>query len=184
MRAGENRILCTPTGMSKGFMQPGDICVVDLDGNVLEKNPNGREPTSELLLHLAVYRKRDDVAAVVHCHPAHVVAFCLARRPLPEGLHPEAEIFLGRTVFAPYATPGGHELPDSFIDRLTDETTTILLANHGSVNLGRDLFEAYYRLEILDKHCQQIILTHQIGEPQPLNDEQVAELRKARQRFS
>ncbi len=183
IRIGEDRVLCTPTGISKGFLEPDDLCVVDLEGNQVEANPKGRNRTSEVLVHLAIYKKQPTVRAVIHSHPPHAVAFCLANMPLPEGIHPEAEVFLGRTIFAKYATPGGPDLPASFIDRINEQTTTILMANHGSVSLGADLTDAYYKLEILDNYCKQLILAKQLGQVNVLNDEQMVELLKVKERF-
>jgi L-fuculose-phosphate aldolase len=183
VRISEDRVLCTPTGISKGFLDPDDLCVVDLEGNQVEKNPKGRKRTSEVLVHLAIYKKRPDVRAVIHSHPPHAVAFCLANIPLPEGIHPEAEVFLGRTVFAKYATPGGPDLPASFLDRITELTTTILMANHGSVSLGNDITDAYYKLEILDNYCKQLILAKQLGHVNVLDTNQMVELLKVKERF-
>ncbi|GAB4110526.1 MAG: hypothetical protein Kow00105_19310 [Phycisphaeraceae bacterium] len=183
VRLGPGRVLCTPSGLSKGFMEPDDLCVVDMEGRQVEQNFRGRTRTSEILAHLAIYKKFPHVGAVVHSHPPHAVAFCLARVPLPEGIHPEAELFLGRTVFADYATPGGPALPDSFIDKLAPHTNTILLANHGSISIGKDLLEAYYRLEILDKYCMQLLLARQLGRISPLSEEQIHELLLVKQRL-
>ncbi|QDU72008.1 class II aldolase/adducin family protein [Mucisphaera calidilacus] len=183
VRISEDRVVCTPTGISKGFLDPEDLCIVDMDGNQVESNGKGRKRTSEVLVHLAIYKKQPTVKAVIHSHPPHAVAFCLANIPLPEGIHPEAEVFLGRTIFAKYATPGGPDLPASFIDRINEQTNTILMANHGSVSLGSTLIEAYYRLEILDNYCKQLILTKQLGQVNVLDDNQMTDLLKVKQRF-
>lgn len=183
VRLDEGRVLCTPTGISKGFMEPDDLCLVDLEGNLLEPNARGRGRTSEVLVHLAIYKKRPDIKAVIHSHPPHAVAFCLAGIPLPEGVHPEAEVFLGRTVFSPYATPGKPDLADSFIDRITEHTNTILMANHGTVSFSHDLFDAYYNLEILDNYCRQLLLAMQLGRINTLSTEQMADLLNVKQNF-
>ena len=93
MRIGEDRVLCTPTGISKGFLVPEDICVVDMDGTQVESNAKGRTRTSEVKVHLAIYKMRDDIQAVIHSHPPHATAFAIAGIPLPGGIHPEAEVF-------------------------------------------------------------------------------------------
>ena len=152
VRISDDRVLCTPTGISKGMLDPEDICVVDMDGNQVEKNARGRKRTSEVMVHLAIYKTRPDIKAVIHSHPPHAVAFCIANIPLPEGIHPEAEVFLGKTVYADYATPGGPKLPESFLHKLTPESNTILMANHGSVSFAKSLMDAYYLLEILDNY--------------------------------
>lgn len=183
VRIGPDRILCTPTGISKGFLDPADLCVVDMEGKQVEQNARGRKRTSEVLVHLAIYKKFPEVGAVIHSHPPHAVAFCLANIPLPEGIHPEAEVFLGKTVFAQYATPGKPDLPQSFIDKLTPLTNTVLMANHGSISIGKDLTEAYYRLEILDNYCKQLLLTQQLGRVNVLDNNQMLDLLKVKQQF-
>ncbi len=154
-----------------------------MDGKQVEPNPKGRNRTSEVLVHMAIYKKFPEVGAVIHSHPPHVVAFCLANMPLPEGIHPEAEVFLGKTVFAKYATPGGPDLPDSFMDKLTPNTNTILMANHGSISVGNDLTQAYYRLEILDNYCKQLLLARQLGKVNVLDNNQMVDLLKVKQQF-
>lgn len=183
IRIGEDRFLCTPTGLSKGFLDPDDICVVDGEGNQVEENPRGRKRTSEVLVHLAIYKKRPDVGAVIHSHPPHAVAFCLANLPLPEGIHPEAEVFLGRVVNAKYATPGTPQLPASFIDQLTPETAAVQMMNHGSVTFGTDLVAAHYNMEILDNYCKQLILTKQLGQVNVLNQQEMHDLLEVKQKF-
>ena len=183
VRVGADRVLCTPTGISKGFLRPEDICAIDMDGNQTETNSKGRQRTSDAMVHLAIYKKRSDIKAVIHSHPPHAVAFCLANIPLPEAVHPEAEVFLGKTVFAEYATPGGPDLPNSFLDKITAETNTILMANHGSVNFAPDLTDAYYKLEILDNYCRQLLLARQLGQVQVLNNQQMVDLLKVKQRL-
>ena len=183
VRLGPDRVLCTPTGLSKGFLEPDDLCVVNMQGQQIEDNPRGRKRTSEVLVHLAIYNKFPGVGAVVHSHPPHAVAFCIANVPLPRGVHPEAEIFLGQTVFAHYATPGGPDLPNSFLDQLTEHTNTVLMANHGSISFGKDLIQAYDRLEVLDSYCHQLLLVRQLGRINVLNHDQVADLLKVKQRM-
>jgi len=179
----DDRYLCTPTGISKGFLEPDDIVVVNGEAEQIEPNVNGRKPTSEAKIHMAVYKARPDVTSVIHSHPPHAVAFCLAGVPLPEGIHPEAEVFLGRTIFARYATPSTYDLPNSFLPKLNEETTTILMANHGSISLGKDITEAYYRLEILDNYCKQLILARQLGNVNTLSPQEMTELLKVKEKF-
>ncbi len=183
VRVSDDRYLCTPTGISKGFLDPEDICVVDAKGNQIETNARGRKRTSEVLVHLAIYKKRPDVQAVIHSHPPHAVAFCLAGLSLPEGIHPEAEVFLGRVINAKYATPGGPKLPESFISQITPETNTVLMQNHGSVNFAETLTDTYYKLEILDNYCKQLILTRQLGQVNVLSTAEMTELLEVKKNF-
>ena len=103
IRLNDKEVLCTPTMVSKGFMKPDDICKVDYDGKQLAGT---RKRTSEVLLHLTVYKMRPDVQAVVHCHPPYATAFAVAREPIPKCVLPEVEVFLGEVPMADYATPG------------------------------------------------------------------------------
>lgn len=183
VKVDEDRYLCTPTGISKGFLTPEDICVVNGKGEQIEPNPKGRKRTSEVLVHLAIYAKRPEIKAVIHSHPPHAVAFCLAGVPLPEGIHPEAEVFLGRVIFAPYATPGTPKLPESFLNQIDQYTNTILMGNHGSVNFDSDLTGAYYKLEILDNYCKQLLLARQLGKVNVLNPQQMTELLEVKEKF-
>ncbi len=183
VRVGDDRVLCTPTGISKGFLTPEDVIAVDMDGKQAEPNGRGRRPTSEIKVHLAIYAKRPDVRAVVHSHPPHAVAFCMAGMPLPEGVHPEAEVFLGKVPIAKYATPGTHDLPDSILPLIGKETNTVLMGNHGSVNFDKDLIGAYYKLEILDAYCRQLLLARSLGKINTLSAEEMIELLKVKQKF-
>lgn len=182
-RLSDQRLLCTPTGISKGFLSPQDICVVDLEGNQVEANRQDRTRTSEILLHLAIYKKRPDVNAVVHSHPPHATAFAIADIPLPEGIHPEAEVFLGKVQTAKYATPSTQALPDSIVALISSDTNTVLMGNHGSVSFSRSLIDAYYRLEILDAYCHILLLTKQLGRVNTLSPGQMIELLQIKQKL-
>ena len=177
VRLGTDRFLCTPTCLSKGFMQPGDIVTVNSQGERIEDNPNGREPTSEFKLHLAIYAARPDVQAVIHSHPPHATAFAICDQPLPTGIHPEAEFFLGDVPSAPYATPSTQAAADAVVSVLKPTTNTVLMANHGSVTFSDSLINAYDKLEILDAYCRLLILGKQAGQIRPLTESQIRELR-------
>ncbi len=183
IRIGENRVLCTPTGISKGFLTPDDICVVDMDGNQVERNPNGRRRTSEILVHLAIYKKRPDIKAVIHSHPPHATAFAICNMPLPEGIHPEAEVFLGRVPIAKFAMPSKPDLADSIIPLIKEDTNTVLMGNHGSVSFGKDLIDTYYKLEILDAYCRILLLAHPLKRVNTLTAEEMTGLLQVKQQF-
>ncbi|MEO0964169.1 MAG: class II aldolase/adducin family protein [Planctomycetota bacterium] len=183
VRIGEDRVLCTPTGISKGFLEPEDVCVVDMDGTQVERNPKGRTRTSEVKVHLAIYKKREDIKAVIHSHPPHATAFAIAGIPLPEGIHPEAEVFLGRVPTAPYATPSKQDLPDSITPLIGENTNTVLMGNHGTVSFSTDLIDTYYKLEIIDAYCRILMLVKQLGRANVLNTEQMTELLQVKQQF-
>ncbi|HPB30962.1 MAG TPA: class II aldolase/adducin family protein [Candidatus Sumerlaeota bacterium] len=164
-RVGKDLVVATPTMVSKGFMNPGDMVSVDLEGRQVG---GSLKPTSELKVHLNIYRSRPDVFSVVHCHPPHATAFCVARRQLPKCVLPEVEILLGQIPIVPYATPGTEEFARS-IDPWIQTHVAFLMANHGTITLGADPLEAYYRTETLDQYCRVLILAAGIGDWQMLD---------------
>ena len=171
-RLGEDRVLCSPTRVSKGYMKPDDLCIVDLDGKQVSGK---RNRSSEILLHLTIMRARPDVRSVVHCHPPHATAFAVAREPIPKCVLPEIEVFLGEIAISPYETPGSQSFADTVLPFVKD-TDTILLANHGTVTYGSDLEDAYFKTEIIDAYCRILILAKQIGRVNYYTDEKAAEL--------
>jgi L-fuculose-phosphate aldolase len=180
VRVGDNRVLVTPSGISKGLLSPDIICTCDLEGNVLDA-PKGWTPSSERKVHNAIYRHRPDVKAVVHSHPPHATAFAIANIPLPEGIHPEAEVFLGRVPVAEYATPSTEDLPNSILPHVGPETNSVLMGNHGTVSFSDSLRDAYYKLEILDAYCRVLLLCKQLGKAEVLSNDQMASLLEVKQ---
>jgi L-fuculose-phosphate aldolase len=182
-RISEDRVLCTPTGISKGFLDPEDICLVDMDGTQVEDNSRGRKRTSEVKVHLAIYKKKPTIKAVIHSHPPHATVFAIAGIPLPAGIHPEAEVFLGIVPLAPYATPSKQDLPDSITPLIGPETNSVLMGNHGTVSFSFSLIDTYYKLEILDAYCRILLLCKQLGKANVLNPSQMTELLEVKQSF-
>lgn len=166
------QILCTPTMHSKGFLKPEDLVIVDRDGNRIGGQ---KKPSSEMLLHLAIYEARPDVMSVVHCHPPHAAAFAFAGEPIPAGIAPEVEIFLGEVPTAPYALTGTAALADSAMP-FVHQTNVMLLANHGTVSYGETIERAYWWTEVLDHYCQVLLNAQKLGGAKPLTKEQVWEL--------
>jgi L-fuculose-phosphate aldolase len=158
-RLNDKEILCTPTMISKGYMKPDDICKVDYDGKQLAGT---KKRTSEVLLHLVVYKLNKNVNAVVHCHPPHATAFAVAHEPIPKCVLPEVEVFLGEVPIARYETPGNQKFADTIAPYVKD-SNTILLANHGTVTFGPTLDNAYFNTEIIDAYCRILILAKQLG---------------------
>src|SRR5213592_349431 len=171
-RLGEDRILCTPSLISKGNLKPDDMCIVDMTGKQISGK---RKRTSEILLHLAIYRERPDVKAVIHSHPPHATAFAVADVELPTCIHPEAEVFLGPVKTAKYVTPGDTRLGDS-IRPFVKDSNTILLGNHGVVCFDTDLEQCYYKLEIVDAYARILILAKQVGSIRPLDGDEMKQL--------
>mgnify|MGYP006268480131 CR=1 FL=1 len=183
VKVADNRYLCTPTGISKGFLDPEDVIVCDAEGQQIEPNARGRKPTSEIKVHLAIYKVRADVGAVIHSHPPHATAFAIAGIPLPEAVHPEAEVFLGKVRTAKFAMPSTHDLPNSLLPLIGPETNSLLMGNHGSVSFSTDIVDAYYKLEILDAYCRILLLVHQMGRINLLNQDQMKGLLEVKQNF-
>lgn len=171
-RIGEDRILCTPTGMSKGFLKPDDLCTVDMEGRQIAGK---RRRTSEIRLHLAVYRGRPDVKAVIHSHPPHSTAFALAGVELPRGVYPEAEVCLGAVGLAKYVTPGDERLGDSILPYIRD-ANAVLMESHGAIVFAEDLEQAYYRLENLESYARIVLLAGQLGKLRHLSRQEMTEL--------
>ncbi|HEX4056013.1 MAG TPA: class II aldolase/adducin family protein [Tepidisphaeraceae bacterium] len=178
-RLSEDRILCTPTGISKSQLKPDDMCVVDLEGKQIS-GKHGR--TSEILLHLFIYKNRPDVRAVIHSHPPHATAFAIAGLELPTCIHPEAEVFLGRVPMAKYVTPGDTRLGETLAPFVKD-SNTVLLGNHGTVSFDKDLESAYYKLEIVDAYARILLLAKQLGYVQTLTNDEMKELLALKARF-
>jgi L-fuculose-phosphate aldolase len=160
-RLGSKYVLCTPTMMSKRDMEPADICLSDLDGNIVAGD---RLRTSELLLHLEIYRANPRARAVVHCHPPYATAFSLTGTTPPVGLISEYEIFVGPAALARYETPGTHAFAETVLP-FVQKHNTILLANHGVVCWSDTVTHAEWLVEILESYCKTCVIAKQIGKP-------------------
>jgi L-fuculose-phosphate aldolase len=178
-RLNGKEVLCTPTMICKGFMMPEDLCKVDYEGKQLAGT---RKRSSEILLHLAVYKHRPDVQAVVHCHPPHATAFAVAGVPIPKCVLPEVEVFLGEVPKAVYETPGTQKFADTIVPHLKS-SNTIILSNHGTVTFGPDLEKAYWNSEIIDAYCRILILSKQLGNVNYFTQGQTKELLDLKKRL-
>jgi L-fuculose-phosphate aldolase len=178
-RIGPDRYLCTPTGISKGNLKPDDLCVVDGDGKQISGK---RKRTSEMMMHLVIYKARPDVKCVIHSHPPHATAFAVAGVELPTCIHPEAEVFLGQVKTAKYVTPGDNRLGESLLPYIKD-ANTIVLQNHGVVCFDVDLEQCYYKLEIVDAYARILILAKQVGSIRPLDGGEMKELLDLKAKF-
>ena len=179
VRLPNGNILTTPTGMSKGAMFPEDMVIVDLNGNKIEGR---RNPSSELGMHLLVYRLRPDVKAVVHAHPATATGFAAAGMALDRPLVSEIIISLGQVPLASYGTPGTPELADSLAPFIP-EYDAILMANHGVVTYGVDLETAFMKMETVEHFARITLVTMQLGRQELLNDEQIEKLLECRSKY-
>ncbi len=179
VRLNEREVLCTPTMVSKGFLKPEDLCKVDYEGKQLA---GARPRSSEILLHLAVYKHNPAVQAVVHCHPPHATAFAVAGEPIPKCVLPEVEVFLGEVPIAVYETPGTQKFADTIVP-FVKKCNTIILANHGTVTFGPDLEKAYWNSEIIDAYCRILILARQLGRVNYFTEQQTRELLDLKKRL-
>ena len=178
-RLSDELILTTPMGCCKGMLAPEDMVIVDMEGR-----PHGeRRPSTELQLHLAVYRHRPDVQAVVHAHPPTAVACTMAGVRMDERLLPEAIITLGAVPTAPFALSGTPELYAAITPLLPDHNA-ILLSHHGALTVGRDLMQAFHRMEQVEHMAKILFMARQLGGARPLPPELLAQLDALRIRLS
>ena len=178
-RLSEDRILITPTGVNKGDMTAEQLLTVDMQGNVVAGN---RKPSSETKMHLAVYKVRPDVQAIVHAHPPAATGFAACRIRLDQDvILPEVVFGLGKVGFAEYGTPTTDEIPNAVVKEIPD-CEALLLSNHGALAVGPDVMQAYYRMEVLEMYARVRLVTRILGEPKPLSADEVSELHKVRER--
>jgi L-fuculose-phosphate aldolase len=158
-RLAENAVLCTPTLISKADLKPEDLCLVDLAGNQLA---GGKPRTSEILMHMEIYKSVPEAKAVVHCHPPHATAYAITGRVPPTCIIPEFEVFIGKVALTPYETPGTQKFAETVIPVARDHNT-ILLANHGIVCWADTLTHAEWYVEVVDTYCRTLMLAAQLG---------------------
>jgi len=159
VRVGDNLVLCTPTLISKGFMRPEDLCLIDLDGRQLAGT---RKRTSEAMTHLAIMRRQPAAKACVHAHPPHATAFAVAGIKPPSCLIPEAEVFLGAIGYAKYETPGTPAVADT-VGEVGRDHQCIIMENHGVIVWGKDVEDAYWKTENVDAYCKTIWVASQLA---------------------
>ncbi len=178
VRLPGDRLLMTPTSVSKGFLTPEMMVVTDLDGRMLSGEP-GRKPSSEILMHLVAYRQRADVHAVVHAHPPQATGFAVAGIPLDRAVLAEVVTTLGSIPIAEYGTPSTPELSAS-VEPYVRKHDALLLANHGALALGKDLFAAYYKMETIEHFARISLVTRLLGREHLLSREEVGRLQELR----
>ncbi len=161
IRLAENAVLCTPTLVSKADLTPDDLCLVDLEGNQLV---GARPRTSEILLHLEIYKAVPEAKAVVHCHPPHATAYAITGRVPPTCVIPEYEVFVGSVALSPYETPGTQKFAETVLP-FVRKHNTVLLANHGIVCWADTVTHAEWYAEVVDTYCWTLMLSAQLGAP-------------------
>ena len=181
VKISDNEFLCTPTGVSKGFMTQEYICKVDAQGNVLQANGSFK-PSSEIKMHMRVYQQRPDVQSVVHAHPIYATSFAIAGIPLTQPIMPEAVIALGCVPIAEYGTPSTNEIPDA-VEKYLQHYDAVLLANHGALSYSDSLLNAYHKMESLEFYAELLFKSKQLGGPKELSNAQVQRLYEIRRQF-
>ena len=176
VRLDAERLLMTPKSVCKGFMTPDMMCITDLEGRKLQGD---RDPSSEMLMHLEVYRQRPDVRAVVHAHPPIATGFAVAGIPLNRAVLAEVLTTLGSIPIAEYATPSTKELPAA-VRKYVKAHDGMLLANHGALTLGADLFSAYYKMETIEHFAKISLVARLLGNENLLAREEVERLQELR----
>jgi L-fuculose-phosphate aldolase len=176
VRLGTDRLLMTPKNVCKGFMTPDMMCVTDLEGRKLQGD---RDPSSEMLMHLEVYRQRPDVRAVVHAHPPTATGFAVAGIPLDRAVLAEVLTTLGSIPIAEYATPSTGELPDA-VRKYIKAHDGMLLANHGALTVGGDLFAAYFKMETIEHFAKISLVARLLGRENLIAREEVDRLQQLR----
>lgn len=166
--------LATPTGISKSFITPEKLVVIDGEGNVLEAE-NGYRPSSEIKMHLRCYKEREDVGAVLHAHPPTATGYAVAHVPLDRYTMIETVAAIGSIPVTPYGTPSTYEVPDAIAPYL-QEHDVLLLANHGALTVGADAITAYYRMETLELFAKISLSAHLLGGEKEISEENIQKL--------
>lgn len=175
VRVGDDEVMITPSGISKGELTPDILLRVTLDGRVLEGHA---KPSTETAMHLRVYRENPEVRVCVHAHPSFATAFAIAHMPLDRPIYPEALVILGErgVPCAPYATPGTSEVPDSIAPYCRDYHA-VLLANHGALTWGKDMHTAWFRMESLENYAKVTLYSRfLLGQAHELTPEQITKV--------
>jgi L-fuculose-phosphate aldolase len=160
-RIGPNEVICTPTLVSKYDLTPDDLCLVDLEGRQVA---GSKARTSEIFLHLEIYKAVPEAKSAVHCHPPHATAYAITGKVPPNLIIPEFEVFVGKVAISPYKTPGTPEFAQTVLPFVRDHNT-ILLANHGIVCWADTVTHAEWYAEVLETYCWTLMLASQLSSP-------------------
>jgi L-fuculose-phosphate aldolase len=180
IRTGPNTVLCTPTGMSKGYLTSGQLIKVDMQGNKLD---GALEPSSEIKMHIDVYKHKEGVNSVVHAHPPYATGFAVAGVPLDECVMPEIIIGLGSIPLTKFGTPSTMEIPEN-IRPFLKQYSVFLLENHGALSVGNDVFQAYYRMESLELFAKISFVARSLGNVNVLDENTAKKVIKVREYFN
>jgi L-fuculose-phosphate aldolase len=180
IRLDEDRILCTPTAVSKGFIEPDDLIICDMNGKKVEGR---REGTSEIAMHITIYSMRPDVRSIVHAHPPTATGFASAGKALDKAMLPEVVIHLGAVPLAAYGLPGTPALSDG-MKRYIPNFDAMLLENHGCTTYGKDVWQAFFRMEMVEHFARITFVAETLGGAQALPRCEVEKLFEARSRYN
>lgn len=179
VRIDDKKILITPTGVSKGFINPADLIILDIDGKVIQGK---KKHSSESNMHLQIYKDRPDVQSVCHAHPPYATGFAVAGVPLDKMVLPEVIIALGTIPLVEYGCTGTDELYMN-ISRYIKNYDAFLLANHGALTVGSNIINAYHKMETLEHFAKIQFIAQQIGNINVLNKRQAEQLVALREKF-
>ena len=179
VRLDDDSVIITPTGISKGFMKPEDLIIIDMNGNLLEGKGL---PSSESHMHIGVYKDRPDVKSVCHAHPPYATGFAVAGIPLDKMALPEVIISLGTVPVVEYGETGTTELYQS-ISKYVRDYDALLLANHGALTVGNSVLNAYHKMETLEHAAEIRFIAQQLGRVNTLTEKQVAQLISQREKW-
>lgn len=172
----DKKLLITPSGVAKGRLHENDLILVNAEGTILSGD---KQPSSELLMHLFVYKKRPDIMACCHAHPPYATAFSIVGKELPPDILPEVILSVGQIPLADYATPGTEAVPKS-LEKHIDGHCAFMLRNHGVLTIGLSLEEAYNRMEIVEHFARIIYIAEKVGRLNHLDKDEVKGLKKTR----
>ena len=178
-RMSDDRVLCTPTGVSKGYLSEDMLSICDMDGKQVA---GSMKISSEVRMHLDIYKMRPDINAVVHAHPPTATGFAVAGIELTQCVLPEVILGLGGIPLASYGTPGGPEIVEP-MKPLIEEYDAILMANHGIVTLGKHVMDAHFKLETVEHFAKIALVAHQLGAVKTLDSKQVDDLVSIRSNY-
>jgi L-fuculose-phosphate aldolase len=179
IRLDESRVLATPTGTSKGMLDPDDLIIMDMEGKKIQGRKEG---TTEIAMHLTVYKMRPDIRAVVHAHPPVATGYATAGKELNLALLPEVIIAMGCVPLAGYGLPGTPELIEPMLPYIP-KYDAIMMGNHGAVCYGEDVYKAYFRMETVEHFARIALVAELLGGPRPLPRQEVDKLLEARTRY-
>ena len=177
----DGNFLATPTGISKSFITPEKLVIINPEGEVLQAI-DGYRPSSEIKMHLRCYKERDDVGAVLHAHPPTATGYAVAHIPLDRYTMIETVAAIGSIPVTPYGTPSTYEVPDAIAPYL-QEHDVLLLANHGALTVGADAITAYYRMETLELFAKISLTAHLLGGEKEISRENIDKLIELRKYY-